>query len=889
MGELSTSPVPPDIMERRSVVFSQPSPGMVVQEGESGFKEELSRLYDPAESNAAEQLVDLKNALRIADTDSFWSLLTKGLARIADAQYAFVSKRILVDEKNVAVEMPPIGEPGSCLMGEAFYINDDKGNGPSHLRNFKYHAYQCPCAYMKHDKIFVIPERLNEFIVNNPNDLIIPGEAYLGIPLFAEGKCFAHFGVMWGKEGAARRTLSWGFLETLFHALEDMILERVLEGDNFAESAHVVRKEQPKVVPHMAISVAQSFKPYARSLSHELRTPMQGVVGMLDVMMANVKEASETMDIDVRTRKMLDTLKENIEAVQDSSRRAVEAADNVVYAYDMNMGVPEAPVSPLDKSPNQWNTFWREARPEFARPEYFGAANDINRQQRGVKRRREDNQWEENQTRVVRPIRRRTRDTFSEEPPVRGSISCPPQSSLRQIAKMERCQGRCSSSTSFPRFVTGHQKTPSLRHTNIREVLHYVITDALKVGGRPDSAIAEATDNGERIEVRTRNSNGEASTKWVEWSVSPDVPGSILIDEKDLAKVVSCVTLNAIKFTQNGSITLEATLSAKGRYVVINVKDTGSGIPAAFLPNLFKPFSREDDSTTRQSEGLGLGLMVAKGLARKLGGDLFCLRSHVSGSKKGSEFELRVPVTAGEVCSRPSSPFGSPTPSVQARMSVDPEIPHVDINREPITPPLSSGPFVGEPCQTPINDMDTPTVVVHTAPSSNVLGLLSPRRTSSPLRYPSKGLAKKAPVPKLAEELPLNILAVDDNAINRRVLQNMLNRLGYQNVETACNGIDAIEVMHRNSFAPASEAIDLVLMDLWMPHLDGFQAATSILRMPELINNGRMPTILAVTADVTDAALDKAASSGMKGYVTKPFVTRDLVRLIRTYCATRES
>ncbi|KAF2630835.1 hypothetical protein BU25DRAFT_387051 [Macroventuria anomochaeta] len=887
MGELSASPVPPDIMERRSVALSRPSPGMVVQEGGDGFKEELSRLYNPAESNAAEQLVELKSTLRTADIDSFWSLLTKGLARIADAQYAFVSKRILVDDKNVAVEMPPIGEPGSCLMGEAFYINDDQGNGPGHLRNFKYHAYQCPCAYMKHDKIFVIPERLNEFIVNNPNDLIVPGEAYLGIPLFAEGKCFAHFGVMWGKEGAARRTLSWGFLETLFHALEDMILERVIEGNNFAKSAQPVQTEQCKVVPHEAISVAQSLKPYARSLSHELRTPMQGVVGMLDVMMANVKEASETMDIDVRTRRMLDTLKENIEAVQDSSSRAVEAADNVVHAYDMNMGVPETPVSPLDKTPNQWNTFWREAQPEF-----FAAANNVAQQrQRGVKRRREDYTWGENQTRVVRPIRRRTRDTFSEEPPTRGSISCPPRASLKEMEKLERCQGRCGSSTSFPRFVAGHQKTSSLRHTNLREVLHYVITDALKVGGRPDSAIAEAIDNGERIEVRTRSSNGEASTKWVEWSVSPDVPDSILIDEKDLAKVVSCVTLNAIKFTQNGTITLEATLSTKGRYVVINVKDTGSGIPAAFLPNLFKPFSREDDSTTRQSEGLGLGLMVAKGLARKLGGDLFCLRSHVTGPKKGSEFELRVPLTAGEVCSRPSSPFDSPTPSIRARMSVEPEIPHLEDSREPITPPLSLEPFVGDlERKVPVTILDTPTVVVHPTPSSNVLGLLSPHRMSSPLRQLSKEPAgKPAAIPKLAEELPLNILVVDDNAINRRVLMNMLNRLGYKNVETAFNGIDAIEVMHRNAFAPASKAIDVVLMDLWMPHLDGFQAAESILCMPELQSNGRTPTILAVTADVTDAALDKAAKSGMKGYVTKPFVTRDLVRLIRTYCATRES
>lgn len=540
------------------------------------------------------------------------------------------------------------------------------------------------------------------------------------------------------------------------------------------------------------------------------------------------------------------------------------------------MGVPETPVSPFDKSPDQWNTFWREARPES-----LAVVNMVQQQQRGLKRRRDDSPWEENQTRVIRPIRRRTRDTFSEEPPSRGSTSCPPQVSVKEIDGIDKCHGRRGSSTSLTRYVAGHQKTPSLRHTNIREVLHYVITDALKVGGRPESAVAEATDSGERIEVRTRSSHGEAHTKWVEWSVSPDVPDSMLIDEKDLAKVVSCVTLNAIKFTQGGKITLEATLSAKGRYIVISVKDTGSGIPAAFLPNLFKPFSREDDSTTRQSEGLGLGLMVAKGLARKLGGDLFCLRSHVSGPKKGSEFELRVPLTAGEICSRPSSPFGSPTPSIRARMSMDPEV----TPREPITPPLSSEPFVGVE-----TTVDTPNIVIHSTPSSNVLGLLSPRRTSSPLRHLSKESAgKPATLPKLAEELPLNILVVDDNQINRRVLQNMLSRLGYKNVSTACNGIDAIEVMQRNAFAPASEAIDVILMDLWMPYLDGFQAAESILRMSELAERGRKPTILAVTADVTDAALDKAASSGMKGYVTKPFVSRDLVRLIRTYCAIRET
>jgi CheY-like chemotaxis protein len=545
----------------------------------------------------------------------------------------------------------------------------------------------------------------------------------------------------------------------------------------------------------------------------------------------------------------------------------------------MNMGVPETPLSPLDKTPDQWNTFWREMRPDL-----MISGNSMARAPfRGIKRRRDEISWADvhNKARVARPVRRRIRESFSEEPPVRGSASCPPYASAKELEMNQLCShktssGRCDS-TSSPIFASEHSKVPGLRHTNLREVLQYVINDALKVGGRPDSAVAEATDTGERIEVRTRSSNGEAHTKWLEWTVSPDVPDTILIDERDLAKMVSCLALNAIKFTHDGSITLQATLSAKGRYIVINIKDTGSGIPAAFLPNLFKPFSREDDSTTRQSEGLGLGLMVAKGIARKLGGDLFCLRSHVSGPNRGSEFEMRVPLTPGEVCSRPSTPFGSPTPSIKSRMSADREILHLDIDQAPVTPPLTHESF--KP------DHGTPLIAVHTVPRDT--GLPTPHRSSSPPHH-RRTVSSELDIPpaELAKHIPLNFLVVDDNAINRRVLVNMLGRLGYKNVATAFNGHDAVETMRRNTSAPASEAIDVVLMDLWMPLLDGFQASEAILAMPEYAGTGKKPTILAVSADVTDAALEKAVKSGMSGFITKPFVSRDIVRLIRTYCAS---
>jgi CheY-like chemotaxis protein len=565
----------------------------------------------------------------------------------------------------------------------------------------------------------------------------------------------------------------------------------------------------------------------------------------------------------------------------DSSRRAVEAADNVVHAYDMNMGVPETPLSPLDKTPDQWNTFWREMRPDLM----ISGNSMVQAPFRGLKRRREEVPWADahNKTRVARPVRQRLRQSFSEEPPIR---SCPPNASLKEMARVDQnCShktstGHCDSRNS-PMFASEHSKVPGLRHTNLREVLQYVINDALKVGGRPDSAIATATASGERIEVRTHSSNGDAHTKWIEWAVSPDVPDTILIDERDLAKMVSCLALNAIKFTDDGSITLLAALSAKGRYIVINIKDTGSGIPAAFLPNLFKPFSREDDSTTRQSEGLGLGLMVAKGIARKLGGDLFCLRSHVTGPNRGSEFEIRVPLAPGEVCSRPTTPFGSPTPSTKSRMSVDREIPRLDISHAPVTPPTTHEPFK--------NQLEMPSITLHTVPSVHS-GLATPHRSSSPPHH-RRTISSEAEIPpaELAKHLPLNFLVVDDNAINRRVLVNMLNRLGYKNVTTAFNGHDAIETMRRNASGAACDAIDVVLMDLWMPLLDGFQASETILAMPEYKASGKKPTILAVSADVTDTALEKAVSSGMSGFVTKPFVSRDIVRLIRTYCASQEA
>ena len=222
---------------------------------------------------------------------------------------------MLVDDQDSAIEMPELGEPGSCLMGVAFYINNG-ADVKDMYRDYRYHAYGTPCAHMKHDKVFIVPERMTEFVRNNPNPMPWKkSEAFIGLPLTAEGKCFAHFGMMWSSEGASKRKLSWPFIEMFMHSLEDIILERILEGRGFVKEAAAPESTPAKVIPLSAITASQSLKPYARSLSHELRTPMQGVVGMLDIMYATVLDAIANQQSD-RSRSVFEELKNHIEVVQ---------------------------------------------------------------------------------------------------------------------------------------------------------------------------------------------------------------------------------------------------------------------------------------------------------------------------------------------------------------------------------------------------------------------------------------------------------------------------------------------------------------------------------------------------------------------------------------------
>ena len=358
--------------------------------------------------------------------------------------------------------------------------------------------------------------------------------------------------------------------------------------------------------------------------------------------------------------------------------------------------------------------------------------------------------------------------------------------------------------------------------------------------------------------------------------------------------MISCVVLNALKFTDEGRVTVKAKLNSSFKYIVINVVDTGSGIPGDFLPNLFKPFSQEDSTRTRKRDGLGLGLLVAKGISRRLGGSLTCVRADTSGPRKGSDFEMRIPVIApslyaGSVSSSPAaSRAGTEPTSLETVSSMTPDSPRWDSPEYygTRTPPIRRS----ESKQSLHSDFS------HTPPTTNAprhYQLPRTRRSSRRRRKIESGLTSGSITTDITgHQRPLNFLIAEDNKINRMLLVSMLRKLGYTTIYEAHDGAEAVRQMELTR--PAGQQINVVLMDLWMPLMDGYEATERILGMNARAGEGRaaeqtMPTVLAVTADVTEEAMERAWKVGMRGLMTKPYKLVDLEGLIHEYCMVLEN
>ncbi len=386
-----------------------------------------------------------------------------------------------------------------------------------------------------------------------------------------------------------------------------------------------------------------------------------------------------------------------------------------------------------------------------------------------------------------------------------------------------------------------------------------------------------------------------------------DLPARVLGDPGRVEKVLQNLLGNAIKFTDRGSVVLRVLPAGPpdGTRVTLRfeVIDTGRGIDPANREAIFEPFRQEDGSRTRARGGFGLGLALTRHVVRAMGGTL----DFESTPGQGSRFWVELPLeTDGEA--RPPAPdealVGIPTlvvhPAEPAREALQEAllelglratgfgnvvaaIPEAEQRRrdgapfrvallarevlengdlERLLPLLAREPAVLAVSPVPLREAPSPAVGVVELPVTR------PHLHGQLLAALGHG---HEPVPEDPRDArPRRVLVVDDNPVNRRLARGLLERGGYEVVEAA-NGEEALAVLERER-----DAIDLVLMDVQMPVLDGLEATRRIRRMPGL---GELP-VVALTAHALAGDREECLAAGMDDYLSKPLNREELLATV---------
>ena len=193
-----------------------------------------------------------------------------------------------------------------------------------------------------------------------------------------------------------------------------------------------------------------------------------------------------------------------------------------------------------------------------------------------------------------------------------------------------------------------------------------LVEDVLEVSRGESISCIDAVDPGELLTQAAAASRDCASAKGltIHTVVAPGAEAAVLGDLRHLRQILHRLISNAVKFTERGSVTV--TASRDGDWTVLRIADTGPGIDASLASRLFQPFVQGDDSIGRSHVGAGLGLAVARRLARALGGDIALETT----TPTGSTFAVSLPLPLAEVeasaAPRPLSETAFPDPSAKA-------------------------------------------------------------------------------------------------------------------------------------------------------------------------------------------------------------------------------
>ena len=443
----------------------------------------------------------------------------------------------------------------------------------------------------------------------------------------------------------------------------------------------------------------------------------------------------------------------------------------------------------------------------------------------------------------------------------------------------------------------------------------------LKLESVPFSLRATIAATMKAMETRAAERNLELI-----YAVASGVPDNVIGDPGRLRQVLVNLVGNALKFTEHGEVMVQVDAQSASKELVglnFKVRDTGIGIAPEKQKLIFEAFTQADTSISRRFGGTGLGLTISSRLIALMGGTLE-LKSQPG---KGSEFsftaylkpgeELRREPTKGDLATlrnlrvlavddnatnrrilgqtlrsygvratlaasgsqaltslRQAARDGDPYPLVVA----DAHMPEMDgftlvesIKQDPRLAScavivLTSGGFPGDAAR--CRGLGVSGYLTKPVGDADLLDALLRAFSGQPDRETIPFLAHSHPVREA--QAGLHILVVDDNEVNRRLATRLLEKQGHS-VVTAVSGRGAIEALEKQSF-------DVVLMDVQMPDMDGFEATQEI-REHERRTGAHVP-IIAMTAHAMEGDRERCLSAGMDGYVSKPIAADALLTAI---------
>lgn len=377
--------------------------------------------------------------------------------------------------------------------------------------------------------------------------------------------------------------------------------------------------------------------------------------------------------------------------------------------------------------------------------------------------------------------------------------------------------------------------------------------------------------------------------------VGPGIPRRVYGDPLRLRQILLNLTANAIKFTAEGEVFLrvEKTRSPEGASMMrFSVRDTGVGIPPDKLDRLFRPFTQADRSTTRQYGGTGLGLSICKRLVEHMGGRIWA-ESHTG---KGSVFYFEIPlesapedmpdtranvlngrhllVAAGNATLRGMLKRTAERWGMAVRTTGDGAAAALRSGERIDAAVLALGAEATADAVAAARDGAVPVVVLRTAleshDASGVVAVMSrPVRQSALLQALLEAVGRPAGVTPEAvrpqengeQERRLRILVAEDNPVNRRVMELVLQKLGYT-ARFAADGREALD-------AVLAEPPDLLLLDIEMPELDGFEVTRELrVRLGE--GDAGRPVVVALTAHAGADDRKRFLDAGMDDLLCKP-------------------